>query len=347
MERQPLEIATLYAELLEQLTALEAGRAIGHVPGSFVTKRIKGADYYYYQYLEPGGTKRQTYVGKRDSLLDAFVERHAQGRERFSADATSIHRLASLLRVGGAMVTDAPSARTLAALANAGVFRLGGVLVGTHAFVAIGNLLGMRWTGHGLRTQDLDVAAPGTLGVAVPNLTADVPGVLKGLEMGFLPVPGFDPASPSTSFKVRGKGLRVDLLTPAKSGESAPVPVPRLRAAAQPLRFLDLLLESTVRAAIIDGGAVLVHVPDPARFALHKLIVAGERPTAMAVKSEKDVRQAAVVLHVLSEDRPGDVALAWEAVTARGKEATARARRGLSALARFSPGIAQGVESLL
>lgn len=42
MERMPLEIQTLYAELLERLFALEARRSIGHVSGSFVTKVIKG-----------------------------------------------------------------------------------------------------------------------------------------------------------------------------------------------------------------------------------------------------------------------------------------------------------------
>lgn len=346
MQRQPLEVQTLYAEMLAQLVALEAARAIGHVPGGFVTKNVKGNDYYYFQYLEPGGTKLQTYVGRRDEILDSVVARFERGREAFDADASSIQRLASLLRVGGAMLTDAPSARVLSALTDAGVFRLGAVLVGTHAFTVIGNLLGVRWAGAAMRTQDLDVAAALTMSVAVPDLGTDIPGILEGLNMGFLPVPGFDPASPSTSFKVRGQGLRVDLVTPSRGPATAPVPVPRLRAAAQPLRFLDFLLESTVRGAVIDGGGVLVNVPDPARFALHKLVVAGERPMTSQVKSEKDLRQAAAVLGALLEDREGDVAVALQAVSEYGRGLPARLTKGLSALARLKPETAARVNGM-
>jgi hypothetical protein len=54
----PLEIQTLYAELLERFYALEAGRSIGHVSGSFVTKVIKGDTYYYFQYWEEGQDSR-------------------------------------------------------------------------------------------------------------------------------------------------------------------------------------------------------------------------------------------------------------------------------------------------
>ena len=38
--------------------------------------------------------------------------------------------------------------------------------------------------------------------------------------MGFLPVPGLDPKSPTTSFKVRGQSLRVDLLATDSEGLS-------------------------------------------------------------------------------------------------------------------------------
>jgi hypothetical protein len=43
MTRLPLETQTLYAELLEQLTALEAQRAIGYLTGCFT---LKTAPYF-------------------------------------------------------------------------------------------------------------------------------------------------------------------------------------------------------------------------------------------------------------------------------------------------------------
>ena len=345
MQRQPLEVQTIYAELLEQLATYEASRAIGHAGGSIVTKTIKGQEYYYFQNLMPGGAKQQTYLGKRDAALDDLARRFAAGRANATAEQESIERLAALLRAGGAMVTDTPSARVLRALADAGVFHAGGVLVGTHAFVVLGNLLGVLWDSS-LRTQDVDIAADRTVDVAVPGTGGDVPSALESLEMGFLPVPGLDRTSPSTSFKVRGHSLRVDLLTPSARAASRPIAIPRFSTAAQPLRFLDYLVERPVRAAVVDGGVVAANVPDPARFALHKLIVAGERPAAMQTKRAKDLAQAAEMLELLAEDRPGDLTLAWEALAGRGQSWVSRVTKSLASVERVSPVAAAVVRRL-
>lgn len=336
MQRQPLEVQTIYAELLEQLAAYEASRAIGHAAGSFVTKVVKGQEYYYFQQVGPGGTKRQVYLGRRDAGLDALAQRFTEGREALADDQRSIERLAALLRAGGAMVADSASGRVLRALADAGVFHAGGVLVGTHAFLILGNMLGVRWE-SALRTQDIDIAANPKLDVAMPEICADLPSTLDALEMGFLPVPGLNRKSPTTSFKVRGQSLRVDLLTPAARNQARPVPLPRLGAVAQPLRFLDYVIESPIRAAVVDGGVVAVNVPDPARFALHKVLVAGERPAAMQAKREKDLAQAGQVLEALAADRPGDIELAWEALSRRGASWAARVTKSVPALERVSP----------
>ncbi len=347
MERLPLEIQTLYAELLEQLAAREAYRAIGHVPGSFVTKHVKGREYAYFQHLDPGGAKRQTYLGLWDEALQAVAAQHVSQRLEWRSDEASIERLAALLRTGGALTTDGPSARVLRALSDAGVFRLGAVLVGTHAFSVLGNVLGVRWPSASLRTQDVDMAAPLHMDIAVPAMSADVPRVLDGLEMGFLPVPGLDPASPTTAFKVRGQGLRVDLLTPAKGTEVAPVPIPRLGAAAQPLKFLDYVLAAPVRAAVIDGGGTSVNVPEPARFALHKLIVANERPATFHAKRDKDLTQAAQVLGFLVDERPGDVRIAWEAAAQRGSGWSKRLVAGLKTMQTIDAEVAERVIALV
>jgi hypothetical protein len=237
----------------------------------------------------------------------------------------------------------------LRALAEAGVFRLGGVLVGTHAFVALGNLLGARWDGGAVRTQDVDIAraARTDLDIAVPMLTADVPKILDGLEMGFLPVPGLSPKSPSTSFKVRGKPLRVDLVTPGRSAEAKPVFIPRLNAAAQPLRYLDYLIEGAEAAAVIEASPVLVNVPAPARFALHKLALATLRPAMFQTRADKDLQQAAEVLALLVEDRPGDINLAWQATIKRGRGWERAVRAGMARLARRRPAVHADVVSLL
>ena len=347
VRHQPIEIQTLYAELLEQLAAYEAQRGIGHLPGGFVTKSLKGHTYYYFQYLEPGGAKRQVYLGRQDAVLDAVVKRFESAREDVAEDQSSIQRLCALLRTGGALATDAASARVIRGLADSGVFRLGGVLVGTHAFMVLGNVLGVSWSGAGIRTQDVDVAAERRMGIAMPGEEADVPAALESLEMGFLPVPGLDAASPTTSFKVRGQGLRVDLLAPSPTSDQGPLMIHRFSAAALRLRFLDYVMEGAIRAAVINGGGVSVVVPDPARFALHKLIVAGERPAMQAAKRDKDLWQASQVLEVLTADRPGDVVPAWEALVARGSGWERRVRAGLEGVSALSPKTAEKVRALV
>jgi hypothetical protein len=340
MERLSLQTQTAYAELLEQLTALEAQRAMGSTSGSFVRKAIKGQEYWYFQHSGPAGVV-QRYVGRRTPDLDRVVERFESGRLAASAERGRLEQLCAVLRAGGAAGSDAAATRVLAALADAAVFRLGGVLVGTQAFLVLGNVLGVRWDGSGVRTEDVDVAGERTLDVTVPGLKADVPSVLDSLEMGFLPVPGLSHGTPSTSFKVRGKALRVDLLTQQLRGERKPVLLPRFAAAAQPLPYLQYLTDKAIAAAVVGGSGVLVNVPAPARFALHKLIVARARPSTMQAKSDKDLHQAAQLVLALTDERPGDLRLAWRAMGRHGWQKTAG--RGIAALGRRHPDAAKAL----
>lgn len=319
MERLPLETQTLYAELMEHLTVNDAHRAIGNLPGCFTVKTVKGRDYYYYQYSDPGGIVRQAYIGRKSDDLDRVVDRFHEERKVAGIDSSRIERLCAQLRAGGVMSADAVSARVLKALADSGVFRLEGVLLGTRAFMVLGNLLGVRWDHWALRTQDIDIGGQAAMSIALPDLKADVPKALDRLEMGFVPVPPFNPKQPSTSFSIRGNALRLDVVTPEKRpGEGRPVYISRFNVAAQPLRFLDFLLVDSVKGAVVDGGGILVNVPQPARFALHKLIIARERPVTAHTKAAKDIAQAAQLFEVLMDERPGDLLLAWDHLKERG-----------------------------
>lgn len=322
MERLSLETQTLYAELQEQLTALEAQRSIGSLPGGFTTKKVKGETYYYFQYSSPGSRRQQVYVGKESPALKRLVEQHQEEKTIFQADQRSIQRLCAQLQAGGAIVASHAHHRVLQALADAGVFRMGGVVVGTHAFMAIGNVLGCRWKSAGTQTQDVDIAGDRRLALALPDVPdADVPGALERLKMGFFPVPELDHRSPSTSYKVRNRSLRVDVLTPAKKRdeEYKAVQIPKFHAAAQALRYLDYLIENPLQVALVSGkGGILANIPDPARYAFHKLIVMQERSATEHVKRNKDLRQASLLINLLAEERPGDLQLAWDNLVARG-----------------------------
>lgn len=332
MVRQPQEIQTLYAELRERLAAYEAARSFSSLKGSFAKKRVSGADYWYFKTSETPSGQHEYSVGPDTAATRSIIESYQQGRGAAEEVETAIARLSAMLRQGGAMLADAVSAKVLSGLASAGIFRLGAVLIGTHAFITLGNVLGVRWQ-SGMGTEDIDILAGSVLQVAIGPVEADLPATLESLNMGFLPVPKLNPRNPETSFKVRGKTLRVDLLTPARGPrDGKPIRIPRLKASAQPLEFLGYLLESPVATPVINGGATMVNVPDAARFALHKLIVSVDRPLSSQPKAIKDRQQAGEMIEVLLQDRPGDIEIAVESMNRRHKGWRKKLRDGLDRL---------------
>lgn len=334
--RQPEDAQTLYAELLTLLLAADSGRAWSHLAGSFTTKTIAGGEYVYFQYSDPGGKKRQLSIGPRTKALRAILSEQQQRRLQHLDELAPIERLARLVHAAGIPGLPHAVARVLSALADAGVFRLGGVLVGSYAFALVGNALGVSWPEVAWRTQDVDLASH--LQIAAPALEADVPSALESLKRGFVPVPQLDPRHASTSFKVRGKQLRVDLLTPGADGQEDPVFIPRFRAAAAPIKHLSLLIDAAQPTpATHTRGAVLVVVPTPARLALHKLFVSQTRSLMQQTKSGKDLHQAALLLEVLAEDRPDDLEAAAKAFAKCGAAVVTKVQRGLAAAEKRWP----------
>ncbi|MDO8348743.1 MAG: nucleotidyltransferase domain-containing protein [Planctomycetota bacterium] len=341
IERRPEDAQTLYAELLTLLLTLDADRGWSHLAGTFTEKSISGGDYIYFQYSDPGGKKRQLSIGLKTKAIEAILTEQRQQRSQHLEERAPIERLARLLHAAGILALPHAVARVLGALADAGVFRLGGVLVGSYAFSLVGNALGVSWPEAAWRTQDVDVASH--LLIATPPLAADVPSALDSLQMGFVPVPQLDPRHASTSFKVRGKQLRVDLLTPGAEGQEDPVFVPRLRAAAAPIKYLSLLIDEAEPApAIFSRGAVLVVIPTPARLALHKLLVSQMRSLVQQTKSGKDLHQAALLIEVLAEDRPDDLEAAGRVFAKSGPAVTTKVLRGLAAAEKRWPEVAAG-----
>lgn len=318
MERIGGETLVLLADLRERLEAFEAMRSIATLRGDFTTKVVKNTVYNYFQATTPGG-RVQIYIGPDNDETLRLIEEKKAGKDDVHIDLAMIQRLAAQVIAGGVVPVMPDMARVIGRFADSGVFHAGGVIVGTVAFQIYGAMLGVRWGGDARQTQDVDVAGSNHVAIAVPDIKADVPAVIESLGMGFFPVPGFSRKEPSTSYAIRGKTLRVDLLTPGSRGASAPVFIRRLNAAATPLRYLDYLIEDAVHAVMVAGTPCLVNVPQPARYALHKLIVSQERDVTATDKKAKDLRQAGLLIELLREERPGDLALALETLTKRGK----------------------------
>lgn len=346
--RYDATVTSLYAELLDQLLALEGQRSITSLRGGFATKKLNQRLYWYFQYREPNQSVRQIYIGPDNEATRRFAERFEEDREKANTDEQQIEKLSAMLRQGGIRTADAGTFRILRALADSGLFRQGAVLVGTHAFVTLGNLLGVRWDNPSAQTQDIDVAQDNSLDLALPpSQNLDLPTVLDNLKIGFLPVPALNAKEPSTSFKIRGRDLRLDLLTPATSQSTKPVFFDSINACAKPLKFLDYIMEQPERAAFIGRSAFLVNVPDPARFAFHKLISSQVRTAAFHAKARKDLMQAAQLLEVLFEERRFDIESAWQSIQGRGKRWVQVIHNSLDKLEHSHPGLATAVKSLL
>jgi len=308
---------TLYAELLDQAIQNSASEAVnGVLHGSFVSKEIKGRTYWYLQ-RSTGATKQQVYLGPESTSLASWMDRAKAATSEMEADRENLRRLSKMLVSGGASSEPAAILKALRLLSDSRVFQLGGVLVGTLAFRAYANLLGVRFERSSLQTQDLDIAQDPTIGVALARETStvDLEELIDSSGLGLHPAPPLDPRRPSTSFKVRGRDLRIDFLTPMRGRETqTPVFLPAFRLSAQPLRHLGYLLNPISEAVIVGNDPVLVNLPDPSRFALHKLWTAKTRTPAFQAKARKDILQASQLLEVLLDDRPDDLKSAWEAL---------------------------------
>jgi hypothetical protein len=175
-------------------------------------------------------------------------------------------------------------------------------------------MLGVQWASETTRTQDVDIAAEQHVIIGVPDAPIDLRKAIVESELGFIEIPALDRRSPSTKFRIRGKQLSVDVLTPLIGRASAkPIHLESLDAYAEPVRFLDYVLSDAQPAVVIAKAGLLINVPAPARYALHKLVLAERRVAAFQTKARKDIDQAEQLLQTLLRDRPGDLHAAWVA----------------------------------
>lgn len=323
----PVAAQSAYAELYEQAQVAEAMRSPASVAGNIAWKTIKGRRYAYWSFKEIDGRKREYYLGPEGPAVEAIERARAAG----APVRDSLARQAAAALAQGCTATPARHFRIVRRLGDYQFFRAGGLLVGTHAFLAIGNQLGVAW-GDGTRTIDLDFAhhgPGGAVAVALPaDLRVDAAQALDSLQMGFLPSLGGSKGLASTFLSEREGDLRIDFMTSLRRKEGE-VPAPELGVALVPLKFMDYLLERPGQGVLIDrADACLVNLPDPARYGLHKLLVAHERG-ARHPKYRKDQLQTLALIEWHLEHAPELLRDAWTDLAGRGAGWEQRARATL------------------
>ncbi len=294
------------------------------------TRVVRNGRTYWYDSYRVGSQVHKTYIGEETGALLDRIERFQVLRGEREERKRERTRLVRLLRSEGFMSLDAGTGSLLAAMASAGVFRLGGTIVGTHAFRLYEGELGLRYrVDQAAQTDDVDIASFERLSLALEDVVS--PPLTEVLsEFEFEPVPSMEPGEVWSWRQTRSNSL-VEFLTPSFEAEEGRRPLAALGVEAQALHHLNYLIAEPIAAAVMYRSGVLVHVPRPERFAIHKLIVAERRRGSPdAQKARKDLLQAEFLIEALREDRPDELAEAYDDARSRGRRWRERLDASLS-----------------
>ena len=275
-------LTLLFAEIGETVTRHR--EVLMGTPGSLDERTNEnGTRFWVRRYSDAVGRRLEAYIGTTE---DPEVAAKIRGLEAQIAATNAIISQVRLLARAGFVTVDRKAFYTLASLHNHGLFRAGALVIGSHAYGALLNGLGVRAVAY--TTEDVDIARREELAL---------PGVPSFIEM------------------LRATGIDFfDLWVPSSDETYPTIAVPELKAHATGLPYLAYLLGVSQEIPILSPhGAVLVRVPVPERYAVHKLMVSQLRDKTSS-KPEKDLRQAAVLIEVLSERFPGAVEDALKAV---------------------------------
>jgi hypothetical protein len=333
-QRLDISYQTLYSELVQRCLD-ESFTSEFSSNGRFVPVEVKGKKYWYFDTpkVDAAGQDRR-YVGPVD---DSEITKRVEAFKDLKADLKGRRRLVSTLTREAYLPRPLlKTGQVVAQLANAGFFRLRGVLIGTVAYQCYSAVLGQRLDAVAMLTGDADFAQFHEISVAVGDSIPPILEVLRGVDSTFREIPNQVDGRVSTQFVSRDK-FKVEFLTPNQwSDDQAgkPVPMPALGgAAALPLRFLDYLIYHPIRAVMLHGAGVPVLIPTPERYAIHKLIVGSRRKVDRdgTAKSAKDRLQAKSIIEAMIANRQhADLASAFTEAWDRGDHWRAAIRQSIA-----------------
>ena len=271
-----------------------------------------------YDTFRVGSDVRKAYIGEDNDEIRARLARHTDLAARRAEAQAARARTIRILRAEGFLGVDGATGALLHAFARGRVFRLGGAIVGTQAFRLYEGELGLSYDfDQTAQTNDSDIASFERLSLALDDETSPpLQSILK--DFSFEPAPPLQRTGAWRWRQTRGD-LLVEFLTPSFDEAEGVRPLAALNVEAQALHHLNYLIADPIVAAVPYRRGVLVQIPRPERFAIHKLIVADRRQEGpSSLKAVKDRAQAAFLIGALAQDRPDDLADAWRDAAARG-----------------------------
>jgi len=272
-------------------------------PGRLEQRQRGGDTFFYHRFYDASGHPSEKYIGGPAGIPEADLARQ-NALDKIGSAEMVVQSVKELRKLGYAVI-DNKAGATLAALHNHRLFASGLTLIGSHAYGAILNRLGVKAASY--LTEDIDAVRSNPLNLA----TTPKMSLLEILQTSGLPFikakSGLKPGSKSETYKLPGREkLLVDLLVNG-TGVGAPILIPELDAYAQSIPHLDYLVDGRMESVVLSKNYVVpVYTPNPARFAVHKLFSALSRVNQSA-KSEKDILQAATVICAMEDKYPGDI----------------------------------------
>lgn len=298
--------STLFADLAQRMfTATAAGSPYSRVRD--------GIDYWYAK-MPVGVTRVDQFLGRAD---DPEVQKRVASLRTGATLAQGRRKTVSMIRNSGVSGPDRRLGNLLDVLSQAGLFDAGAVLIGTAAYLTYEPLVGMKLPSVTLMTGDADLAT------AKLDLKSNPPeellSIIRRAEPSFEPVLQIDPRKPASRFRA-ADGYLLDLIVPTRrASDSNPVPLRELNAGAAPLQHVDWLLNDPIRNVALWGSGVPILVPQPARYAVHKLIVAQKRRVGEQAKRTKDLGQAKGLIDALAKHDPFALEDALDDARAQGQ----------------------------
>ncbi len=318
--------------------------------GALVKQMRRDRAYWYYRGYDRAadavrGAQTVKYVGPAD---DPEIERRVAAFATLRADYRARRGLAARLRRAGLPAPLPFDGAVLAAIAAAGVFRLRAVLVGSAAYPTYSGLIGARLPEARHSIDELDVAQDYGISVALDDRSAPLETALQKVDPSFSPFEKCSAPGLAVGF-LNARGFKVEFLFTHRGDRAHDDDASQLLALAidaQPLAFLDYLLRDPVPSVALHEAGIAVFVPAPARYAIHKLVVAARR-THLA-KARKDIEQAAALIEAsFASGRRAEIEDAVADAAARGSSWSTAIRAGLARLPeRVSPlvrEISQGI----
>jgi hypothetical protein len=281
MNQQDALTTSLYSYLFEEALANESITICPGMHGSF-SKETRRNNVYWYWVGRNNGKVTRIYIGADNKESEALIVSLENRKDMAKLAIASMKRTAAAYRGAGGQIIEPSTFKIMAKLAH--LFQKGVFVIGSHGFLSICNALGIL----SLTGDDQKI-----ISLAIPDERAAVPDISSEFDKNFFKDTGMPASSKS----------KVHFFT-ADRGSKQPVFFDDLGVTAEPQCFMNYLLGGEpFKGLVIGSYAIPVHLPNPVRFAIHKLIISQCADRKFNGGSEKDIAQAAVLLdYLIRED---------------------------------------------